>query len=173
MATVSFDRSDQAGGPVSRADLVTGMQLLRAVNMQSIRLQLAMLRRDQQPAMESLDSLAAMDREIEHFIDGIGPTGFAAAELRDITELVTMQKRALAAEKLYLTAGISGPALRPSMPDNIRGNAEAEANQSMPAPDPSEYRPAGRWAGRIALGLALVIAGATALLFWSGAPILG
>lgn len=130
-------RSDGAASGVSRAELVAGMQLLRAVNMQSIRLQLAVLRRDRKPAMESLDHLADMDRELEHFIEGIGPAGAAAPELREIAELVALQKRALADEKIALMAGISGA--------KLGGEPVAQLPEAEPEPMPelteaSEYR---------------------------------
>lgn len=166
MATVTFGGGDRPAGTVSKTDLVIGMQLLRAVNMQSIRLQLAMLRRDRQPTMESLDSLVAMDREIEHFIEGIASQSLPTGQLHGITELVATQKRALAEEKLYLTAGADGPRFRPREAQN-----PVEAIEP-PTPEPSEYRPANRWIGWALAGLVLLSGGAAALWFSLGSPAL-
>lgn len=151
------DRSEGATGAVSKAELVAGMQLLRAVNMQSVRLQLAVLRRDRRPAMESLDHLADMDRELEHFIEGIGPAGSAAAELREITELVALQKRALADDKIALMAGISGAKLGG---ETIAELPEAEPEALADTLDPTtEYRPSSAAAKLLAATAVFAVAG--------------
>ncbi|RJF85582.1 hypothetical protein [Sphingomonas cavernae] len=151
------DRSEHAAAGVSRTELVTGMQLLRAVNMQSVRLQLAVLRRDRRPAMESLDHLADMDRELEHFIEGIGPAGAAAPELREIAELVALQKRALADEKIALMAGISGAKLGG---ETIAQLPEAEPEAITDTLElTSEYQPSSAAAKLLAATAVLAVIG--------------
>lgn len=156
------DRGEGAANGVSKAQLVAGMQLLRAVNMQSVRLQLAVLRRDRRPAMESLDHLADMDRELEQFIEGIGPAGLSPPELREIADLVAYQKRALADEKIALMAGISGAKL----------NGEPAAQLPQPEPetfaepiDPTEYRSSSA-AAKLLMATAVFAVAGVAIAGW-------
>ncbi|WOK37334.1 hypothetical protein [Sphingomonas sp. C3-2] len=95
--------------PISREELVAGMQLMRAVSMQSTRFQLAVMRKEQRPALESLDRLGEMDRELEHFIEAIGGAAEDMPELAPISDMVARQKQALDSEKLALMSGVSGP----------------------------------------------------------------
>jgi len=148
----------------SRTQLIAGMQLLRAVSTQSVRLQLAMLKRGRRPTIESLDSLAAMDRELEHFIEGIGPDGFAAPELEEIAELVALQKTALANEKIALMAEISGPdVVSMHMPIPAHETAPEPAPGPEPAYEPAEYRASGVGAKIAAIAAMGVLAGGGAL----------
>lgn len=165
MLSYSYSIGDRTEGSVSRAELVAGMQLLRAVNMQSIRLQLAVLRHEQKPTIESLDSLADMDRELEHFIEGIGPAGLAVPELRGIAELVALQKRALANEKIALMAGISGPKLAGAPAAAVE--AEIAVPVDTVAPDAAEAGyPAPNMAGRVLTAAALSALTGVAVAGW-------
>jgi len=129
-----------AGGnqaPVPSEELIAGIQLLRAANLQTVRLQLALSRQERRSAMESLDRLADMDRELERFLVGLEP---AAPALDEINRLVAMQKSALANEKVALMAEISGPRLSsarplPSLTDAIGPPDEA------PGPEPVKEEP--------------------------------
>lgn len=107
--------------PIPPEELIAGIQLLRAANLQTVRLQLAMFRQERRTAMESLDRLADMDRELERFLAGLEP---AAPALADINHLVAVQKNALADEKIALMAEIKGPRVTP----------KAEEARPMPCP---------------------------------------
>lgn len=133
------------------------MQLMRAACLQSTRLQLAMQRREAHPTMESLDSLAAIDREIEHFVNSIAPPDSGADSnvafddnnpLRDLETLIALQKMSLATEKMALVSGNSGPLFRTG------GMSEAPAARSPAVPpvmpnmnvSRSEYQASGKLA---------------------------
>lgn len=107
--------------PIPSEDLIAGLQLLRAANLQAVRLQLAMFRQERRTAMESLDRLADMDRELERFLAGLEP---AAPALDAINRLVATQKNALADEKIALMAEIRGPKVAP----------KADAARPLPCP---------------------------------------
>lgn len=110
MLSYSYSIGDHAHArdAVSRGELAAGMQLLRGLAMQTTRLQVAMLRREQRPAIESLDQLRDIDRELEHFIETIGPRDDASPELAMLSAMVARQKQALDTEKLALMSGVSG-----------------------------------------------------------------
>lgn len=121
--------------PIPPEELIAGIQLLRAANLQTVRLQLAMFRQERRSAMESLDRLAEMDRELERFLAGLEP---AAPALDAINRLVTAQKSALADEKIALMAEISGPKVA-AKADRARAlpcPADAPPNPAIPAPEP-------------------------------------
>lgn len=121
--------------PIPPEELIAGIQLLRAANLQTVRLQLAMFRQERRSAMESLDRLAEMDRELERFLAGLEP---AAPALDEINRLVTAQKSALADEKIALMAEISGPKVA-AKADRARAlpcPADAPPNPAIPAPEP-------------------------------------
>lgn len=103
----------RAAPPMLPEDLAAGIQLLRAANLQTVRLQLAMFRQERRSAMESLDRLADIDRELERHLAAFEP---AATELEEVRQLVAAQKSALANEKMALMAEISGPTVKRSRP---------------------------------------------------------
>ena len=86
----------------SKADLAIGMQLLRASNMKAVRLQLALMKRDREMAMEAVDSLIELDGQIASFIRDMPPEEVAMRELREISQWIDAEKRAIAAEKQIL-----------------------------------------------------------------------
>ena len=126
---------DRINGAVSSGELARGLMLLRASNMNVIRLQLAMEHRDRRQAMEALDGLVALDGEIRDFIGDIPPHDAASAAL---ARSIDAQKSAIASEKFMLAAGKSGPAIAPQpvpaapeVPDFI---GEAVPDEVVPAP---------------------------------------
>src|SRR3546814_5591924 len=88
--TPSYNGLDWAARPASESDLARGMLLLRASNMNVMRLQLAMERSDRRLAMEELDCLVALDGEIKGFIEDMPP---ADAALHEMTRRIDAQKR--------------------------------------------------------------------------------
>lgn len=122
------------------SDLVAGIQLLRAANLQTVRLQLAMARQERRSAMESLDRLAEMDRELERCLDGFEPAGPGVDEIK---RLVAAQKSALADEKIALMAEISGPRVASARPLHRpaqlhSADEPAAAPESLQNPDEPE-----------------------------------
>ena len=140
---------------------------------QTARLQLAILCREPQPVLESFDSLAAMDREIEHFVNAIAPpdrpdSPTSSAPLRDLAALIAGQKASLASEKMTLVSGNSGPLFRetasdmPAPPSNTEADHSAIVDSGVDMVS-SEYRPSGRLARILALAaIVLLVAGAVA-----------
>src|SRR3546814_5011313 len=123
--TPSYNGLDWAARPASESDLARGMLLLRASNMNVMRLQLAMERSDRRLAMEALDCLVALDGEIKGFIEDMPP---ADAALHDLTRRIDAQNAVLASEQLVFAAGRVGTGLR------HRGDA-------APAPPPPVAEP--------------------------------
>ena len=162
-SSLGLGEKDWPPSPVSEADLARGMLLLRASNMNVVRLQLAMERRDRRLAMEALDGLVALDGELSGLIGDMPPPG---AEYSALARRLDDQKVALASEKLVFAAGRAGPAL-------ARASSAPAYTEipSPPAPEEAEFfaeedeKPArgARWialAATILLLLALGAAGA-------------
>ena len=101
-------RANWVSRPASEGDLARGMLLLRASNMNVMRLQLAMERSDRRLAMEALDGLVALDGELKGFIEDMPPADEALTEM---ARRLDAQKAVLASEKLVFAAGRSGPSL--------------------------------------------------------------
>ncbi len=164
-------RADWAPRPASESDLARGMLLLRASNMNVMRLQLAMERSDRRLAMEALDGLVALDGELKGFIEDMPPSDDAFSEM---TRRLDAQKAVLASEKLVFAAGRSGPSL--AKPREIGPSApvaEPEVGRTLnletewvPAHLLEEEERAGRgrrFAWIAAALLLLILAGAAAL----------
>lgn len=135
MTSPGMRHSGTANGAVSSGELARGLMLLRASNMNVIRLQLAMEQHDRRQAMEALDGLVALDGEIRDFIGEMPPQDAASAAL---ARSIEAQKSAIASEKFLLAAGKSGPALArqppppgPEVPDFI---GEPVPDEVVPAP---------------------------------------
>jgi hypothetical protein len=104
--------------------------LLRASNMNVIRLQLAMERSDRRTAMEALDGLVALDREIGGFI-GEPPD----PELSAMARRLDGQKTVIASEKLIFAAGKRGPTIAPGS----KVAAPATPAEIEPGPEIAAY----------------------------------
>lgn len=114
--------------PVRRdppVELVLGLQLLRASSLTSTRLQLALTRRDRRGAMAALDTLAAVDSEIEGLVDRLSTSGASSPELAAIGAWLAQEKEAVTADKLTLACEVSGPGLV-SPPDRLSESAYAD-----------------------------------------------
>ncbi len=91
---------------IGAQDLAQGLMLVRASTINMVRLQLAMERRDRRVALQTLDELTLLDRRIGDLLDDL------QIDPRDAwpdARRLEHQHRALAAEKLVLAAGASGP----------------------------------------------------------------
>jgi hypothetical protein len=89
--------------PNRRLDL----QFLRASGLAQARLQVAVLSGNRRRALEQIDRLVAIDRQLERLADGASEAQDLAADLAD-------QRLALASEKLALTSEITMPRLEPA-----------------------------------------------------------
>lgn len=125
--------------PGSSAEVMMGLQLLRASTMASTRLQLALARQDRPQAMSALDLLFDVDAEIERLVNGLSPAEASSDDLAGIAEWLATQKAAIVGEKFSLACGIGGSGLV-SPPDGLSARADSHAGRSAdrpPEPPPS------------------------------------
>lgn len=99
--------------PIGRDELTQGLMLMRASTMKVVRLQLAMERRDRRVALEAVDDLVTLDRQLQHFL---GTMAAAGDTLHAMESELEEQRGALAREKLTLAAGMSGAKLAARSP---------------------------------------------------------
>lgn len=137
-------------------ELTIALQLLRASNMASTRLQLALTRRDRRVAMAALDNITAIDAELEELANRFSGSDDAAPELAALGTWLTEEKAALTAEKLTFACDARGPGLV-SAPDRLSEVADEEEHAAVgpedePVPEPdavglaaAEAAPARRW----------------------------
>lgn len=125
----------------SSVDLALGLQLLRASSMTSIRLQLALARRDRRVAMTALDTLAAVDAEIERLVDRLSGSASSSPELAAIATWLAQEKAAVTNDKLNLACDVSGPGLV-SPPDRLSEVADA-GSDAVADPVAGEAAPDG------------------------------
>jgi len=85
----------------------TDLQFLRASGLAQARLQVAVLSGNRGRALEQIDRLVAIDKQLERLADG-------AAEADDLAGDLADQRLALASEKLALTSEITMPRLEPA-----------------------------------------------------------
>lgn len=86
--------------------LAQGLLLVRASALGVVRLQLAMKRRDRPVALQTVDELMMLDRQISDFV---GDLSVAADDVAAGSRALEQQRRALAVDKLALAAGTRGP----------------------------------------------------------------
>lgn len=122
------------GSPASPAELVMGLQLLRASAVTSTRLQLALARRDRRQILATLDGLTDLDDEIEEFVAGLPAADAPSPELAAITRWIAEQKAAIASDKFSLVCGVAGSGLV-SSPEKLSTPIEAEPEPSQPTID--------------------------------------
>lgn len=124
--------------PPPRLDL----HYLRASGLAQARLQLAVLSGNRRRALEQIDRLVALDKQLERVAEGLvaiaPPSDALEAELAD-------ERLAIASEKLALTAGIEMPRLEPAF-----GAGLAIA---LPADEPIEIVEEAALKGRLAMWL--------------------
>lgn len=84
-----------------RDDLAEGLMLFRAGTLKMIRLQLAMEQHDRRVALEAVDDLVALDRQLQDYLAQLPP-----AEPSVVMDELELQRAALNREKLALAAGV-------------------------------------------------------------------
>lgn len=152
---------------ISRSEFAAGVQLLRGVSLQSTRLQVAVLRREQRPIIEALDLLRDMDRELEQFVQAIGPQAPTSHELDSLNEMIALQKAALDAEKMALMSGVTGHALKGAKKEALDFEDEPSAvEDDVPEGDYEEEQPR-RFVAWIAGSLLVLAAGGAAAWYYS------
>jgi hypothetical protein len=169
-------KQDWTGEPgplsVSRQELARSMTLLRASNLNVVRLQLAMERQDKRQAMEALDGLVELDGEIRELV---GAMPAEAESLREMTRRIDDQRRAIASEKFVLAAGRAGPAqARNTNPVPVAEPAlpPDEAPEHCEASDAyveADGETGGRHTAALILALLFLVAAiGAATLHWAG-----
>jgi hypothetical protein len=97
-----------------RDELAEGLTLFRAGTLKMIRLQLAMEQRDRRVALEAVDDLVALDRQLQDYLAQLPAPAAPSALLGECEN----ERVALNREKLALGAGVvrreaKAPALEP------------------------------------------------------------
>lgn len=119
--------------PGSSAEVMMGLQLLRASTMASTRFQLALARQDRPQAMSALDLLIDVDAEIERLVNGLPLPETSNDDLAGIGEWLATQKAAIAGEKFSLACGVGGSGLV-SPPEALSARADSHAGRSEDRP---------------------------------------
>jgi hypothetical protein len=86
-------RRDVAPALVGSDELAEGLMLVRASTLKIVRLQLAIERRDRRVALEAVDELIALDRQLERYLADV-----PAPELQIERAALNREKLTLAAE---------------------------------------------------------------------------
>jgi hypothetical protein len=87
------------------------LQFLRASGLAQARLQLAVLSGNRRRALEQIDRLVAIDRQLEQMVQG---RGSPAPDPERLEGDLADQRLAIASEKLALTSAIELPRLEPA-----------------------------------------------------------
>lgn len=159
-AATAIPPANQAGSRtnVGAQDLAQGLMLVRASTINVVRLQLAMERRDRRVALQTLDELMVLDRRIADLLDEL-PGADASADARRLDH----QQRALAAEKLVLAAGASGPRIAAISNHWVDQAPPAAPEKDVPpVPAPEQHRRRDISPHLIAAGLLLFLLAAAA-----------
>jgi hypothetical protein len=86
-----------------------GLQLTRASTIALTRLQIAVCKGERRQALEAIDRLHVLDRQLEQLVAGLDDVSAEDRDWRELSAYVADQKLALAFDKLVLASGISGP----------------------------------------------------------------
>lgn len=129
----SDERQIGPAQPGSSAEVMMGLQLLRASTMASTRFQLALARQDRPQAMSALDLLIDVDAEIERLVNRLSVPEASNDDLDGIGEWLATQKAAIAGEKFSLACGIGGSGLV-SPPEGLSARADSHAGRSADRP---------------------------------------
>jgi hypothetical protein len=87
------------------------LQFVRASGLAQVRLQLAVLSGNRRRALEQIDRLVALDKELERIAEG---SVAIAPPLERLADELADQRLAIASEKLALTSQVSLPRLEPA-----------------------------------------------------------
>ena len=87
------------------------LQFVRASGLAQVRLQLAVLSGNRRRALEQIDRLVALDKELERIAEG---SVAIAPPMERLADELADQRLAIASEKLALTSQVSLPRLEPA-----------------------------------------------------------
>jgi hypothetical protein len=107
---VSIFRFAQASDRPERAPRLD-LHYVRATALAQVRLQLAVLSGNRRRALEQIDRLVSLDKELERLSNG---TLAIAPPLEPLADELADERLAIAAEKLALTSGTHLPRLEPA-----------------------------------------------------------
>jgi hypothetical protein len=107
--SVSIFRISQLEEGAREALCQRDLQYLRASGLAQTRLQLAVLTGNRRRALEQIDRLVTIDKQLERLA-----LGHPAAEVAEMEADLTEQRLAIATEKLALTSAITMPRLEPA-----------------------------------------------------------
>jgi len=175
----AFPSAAETGGraAIGTEALARGLLLVRASALNIVRLQLAMERRDRPVALQTVDELMSLDRQISDLVGGLPD---ASDDVTTGSRALEHQRRAVVVEKFALAAGTLGPRIAegprgwidqsPSKPEApvFAGDDDAGTGQSEPD-DQFEQSDARGISARLAVALAFlaVFAAVAAFLFLS------
>lgn len=158
------DKSVGAVRTPARGDgeaLVEGLTLLRASALKLIRLQLALSRNERRAAIEAVDDLLALDRNLRDYLNAFGPI----ADQSDIAFGIDCDRSALNSEKLSLSAEIlckGRDGIEPISSTSELEAVELEDLQPSPTLSPLPKPSSLRWL----LLVVLLLAGLAAAAWW-------
>ncbi len=117
--------ADGASAPGFQSEpLRFDLQVVRASALAQARLQLAVLSGNRRRALEQIDRLVAIDKQLEQLA-----RGEAGADLETIDDDLADQRLAIASEKLVLTSQISLPRLEPAFGAGVTSAVVAEEEE--------------------------------------------
>jgi len=139
---------------IGSEELAEGLMLVRASTLKIVRLQLAMERQDRRVALEAVDDLVALDRQLQDYLADVP----AAAEQLLLRDALDDERAILNREKLALASGIvrREPAVPVAETPIVADAASWEDFDFTPAEERTPHR-ATLW---LALVLALLAAAA-------------
>lgn len=155
-------------GPPTADDYALGLQFCRVGLLSLTRLQLALERGDRSRAMEAIDDLHALDKDVEHLV-GTLPVSSGDPRQGRVAHILNAGKMAVAFEKLALASGVSGPDLssRPGAAgrfDSLPQEAEAIGVADWPPAERRTARLLRAHGPRVAILLVIAAATLAALL---------
>ena len=140
-----------------RDELAEGLTLFRAGTLKMIRLQLAMEQHDRRVALEAVDDLVALDRQLQQYLAQLPPAPMPSEMLDGLEN----ERAALNREKLSLAAGVvrrEPPAEAPA----VEEQAAAWGSRDFALADRKRRRRGLRWLAAVLI-LGSAIAGAAAV----------
>ena len=158
----SAESSRAAATPIGSSELAEGLMLVRASTLKMIRWQLAMERQDRHVALEALDDLVVLDRQLRDYLEGVPATGDQLMFRRELDA----ERAALNREKLTLAAEVLR---RPATP--VEEAKPAPPGDDWLGPRGVETEPEKPRFNRWWLAIApIVAAGAAAAAWFASGP---
>lgn len=144
-----------------RDELAEGLMLFRAGTLKMIRLQLAMEQRDRRVALEAVDDLVALDRQLQDYLAQLPSARVPGAGMDELE----VERAALNREKLTLAAGVIR---REPPPPMVEPDADPAAWGSRDYALADQRR--RRRGLRLLAGFALLISALVGAAFVPGVP---